>query len=235
MVIRFFAASPAIEVENIVDWDEKHRLAKVNFGADVLTREMLCDTSAGFIRRSLTKNTSWEQARFECCHHKWFDLSESGAGIAVINEGKYGVGLEGDEVSLSLLRATIRPDITSDMGHHDICYVILPHSGNAVEAGVNRAAFEYNVPLRRAGVKIPQVLADVLDDCGLFLQAMKRSEEGTKSVLRLSEQDGARGKISFPFPVTVMNMLEDPEGETQTVSFTPFEILTLGTDPARLS
>ena len=235
MVIRFFAASPAIEVENIVDWDEKHRLAKVNFGADVLTREMLCDTSAGFIRRSLTKNTSWEQARFECCHHKWFDLSESGAGIAVINEGKYGVGLEGDEVSLSLLRATIRPDITSDMGHHDICYVILPHSGNAVEAGVNRAAFEYNVPLRRAGVKIPQVLADVLDDCGLFLQAMKRSEEGTKIVLRLSEQDGARGKISFPFPVTVMNMLEDPEGETQTVSFTPFEILTLGIDPARLS
>ena len=55
-------------------------------------------------------------------------MSESGSGIAIINEGKYGVGLEKDEISLSLLRATIRPDITSDIGHHDFCYTILPHS-----------------------------------------------------------------------------------------------------------
>lgn len=66
-----------------------------------------------FVKRDLTKNTSWQQARFEVCHHKWCDMSESGSGIAIINEGKYGVGLEKDEISLSLLRATIRPDITS--------------------------------------------------------------------------------------------------------------------------
>ena len=58
----------------------------------------------------------------------------------MINEGKYGVGLEGDEVSLSLLRATIRPDIDSDMGPHDFCYLILPHAGDAVAAQVNRTA-----------------------------------------------------------------------------------------------
>ncbi|MGI6108121.1 MAG: alpha-mannosidase [Lachnospiraceae bacterium] len=235
MIIRLFADSPAIEVENVVDWNEKHRLAKVNFGPDVLTREILCDTSAGYVSRSLTKNTTWEQARFECCHHKWFDLSENGGGVAVINEGKYGVGLEGDEVSLSLLRSTIRPDITSDMGSHDICYVILPHSGNAVEAGVNRAALEYNIPLRRADVRVPRVLADTLNDCGLYLQAMKRSEDGKKIVIRLSEQDGARGRLSFPFPVTEMNMLEDEGEETRTVSYKPFEILTLGIDPADLA
>ena len=126
MILRFFADSRAIEVENVVDWDEKHKLVKVNFGPDVLTRELVCDTSAGFVKRDLTKNTSWQQARFVVCHHKWCDMSESGSGIAIINEGKYGVGLEKDEISLSLLRATIRPDITSDIGHHDFCYTILP-------------------------------------------------------------------------------------------------------------
>ena len=29
MILRFFADSHAIEVENVVDWDEKHKLVKV--------------------------------------------------------------------------------------------------------------------------------------------------------------------------------------------------------------
>ena len=228
MVIRLFAFSRAIEVEHIVDWQEKHRLAKVNFGPDVLTRELVCDTSAGFIRRDLTKNTSWQTARFEVCHHKWFDLSETGAGLAVINRGKYGVGLEGGEVSLSLLRATIRPDITSDMGQHDFTYAILPHAGDAVQAGVNRAALEYNIPLMKADPAVPQWLRTALTDSGLWLQSMKLSEDGKALVLRLSEQDGRRGMLRMPFPVQLMNMLEDVEGEAGCVPYRPFELLTLG-------
>ena len=75
---------------------------------------------------------------------------EADAGVAVINEGKYGVGLEGDEVSLSLLRATIRPDITSDIGHHNFAYAIYPHEGDFLKAEINKKAFEYNIPLRKA-------------------------------------------------------------------------------------
>lgn len=228
MIIRLFAENRAIEVEHIVDWHEKHRLAKVNFGPDVLTRELVCDTSAGFVRRSLTKNTTWEQARFEVCHHKWMDLSESGAGVAIINEGKYGVGLEGDEISLSLLRATIRPDVTSDMGHHDFCYVILPHAGDAVQANVNQLAFEYNVPLVKADVTVPEALRDVLCNCGMYLQSLKLSEDGSLLIVRLSEQNGARGKVKLPMTVKLLNMLEDVEGETDTVTYHPFEIITLG-------
>lgn len=228
MIIRLFADSRAIEVEHIVDWHEKHRLAKVNFGPDVLTRELVCDTSAGYVRRSLTKNTTWEQARFEVCHHKWMDMSESGAGIAIINEGKYGVGLEGDEISLSLLRATIRPDVTSDMGHHDFCYVILPHAGDAVQAQVNKLAFEYNVPLVKADVTVPAALKDALCSCGLYLQSLKVSEDGQQLIIRLSEQDGARGKVKLPMTVKLLNMLEDEEDEADVIAYRPFEIITLG-------
>ncbi|MBQ6383941.1 MAG: alpha-mannosidase [Clostridia bacterium] len=228
MIIRLFADSRAAEVEHIVDWHEKHRLAKVNFGPDLLTRELVCDTSAGFIRRPLTKNTSWEQARFETCHHKWFDMSETGAGIAVINSGKYGVGLEGDEVSLSLLRSTIRPDITSDMGNHDIRYLILPHAGDAVTAEINRQAFAYNVPLRKGKITVPEAWRQAVTESGLWLQSLKLAEDGGMLVARLSEQDGMRRQLRCPGRVRLLNMLEDIQGEAEQIDVRPFEIVTIG-------
>ncbi|MBQ6962034.1 MAG: alpha-mannosidase, partial [Clostridia bacterium] len=230
MVIRLFRDSRAVEVEHIVDWHEKHRLMKVNFAPNILSRELTCDTSAGFVKRSLTKNTTWEQARFEVCHHKWFDLSETGAGVAVINSGKYGVGIEDGEVSLSLLRSTIRPDITSDMGRHTIKYLIVPHEGDAVQAGINKLAFAYNVPLIQAAPGLPEVWRKALCDSGLWLQSVKVSENGKYLVLRLSEQDGRRALVCFPQGVYHMNMLEDAdEEETADAKYvSPFEIITVG-------
>ncbi len=222
MIIRIFRRSKAIEVENIVDWNEKHRLAKVEFAPDILTRELVCDTSAGFIKREMNKNTSWQKARYETCHHKWFDLSETDCGVAVINNGKYGVGINKDSVSLSLLRATERPDPTSDIGHHEFAYVILPHSGNFVDAEINKKAFEYNIPLIKADVKFN------LDFSGLYLQAMKLSENGEYVVIRLSEQNGKRETIKNIGKFTVMDMLENPEYTTEKYCCKPFEITTIG-------
>lgn len=45
--LRLFRRDGAIEVENQVDWQEKHVLAKVLFDCNVLARQALCDTSAG--------------------------------------------------------------------------------------------------------------------------------------------------------------------------------------------
>ena len=229
MIVRLFRDCRAIEVEHAVDWQEKHRLMKVNFGPNILTRELTCDTSAGFVKRPLTKNTSWEQARFEVCHHKWFDLSETGAGVAVINSGKYGVGIEDGEVSLSLLRSTIRPDITSDMGPHHIKYMIVPHAGDAVQAGINKLAFAYNVPLIQAAPVLPEEWRKTLCESGLWLQSVKVSEDGKYLVLRLSEQDGRRALVRFPQGVYGMNMLEDADWETFDAMYvSPFEIITVG-------
>ena len=68
MIIRLFRDSPAIEVEHIVDWDEKHRMVKAEFACNVLSRELVCDTSAGYIKRENHRNTSWQKARFEVWH-----------------------------------------------------------------------------------------------------------------------------------------------------------------------
>ena len=223
MTVRLFRRSRGIEVENRVNWHEKHRLAKVDFNCNVLTRKALCDTSAGFIERDTHKNTSWQKARFEVCHHKWVDMSETDGGIAIINDGKYGVGLDESTMSLSLLRATIRPDVTSDMGEHNFCYMIMPHAENAVKAGINRLSLEYNVPLVKTDVNYSgETYAP------LFLQAMKKSEDGNMTVIRLSEQDGRRGKIRLDKKVKLLNMLEEVIGETDVLEYKPFELITIG-------
>ena len=223
MTVRLFRRSRGIEVENRVNWQEKHRLAKVDFNCNLLTRKALCDTSAGFIERDTHKNTSWQKARFEVCHHKWVDMSETDGGIAIINDGKYGVGLDESTMSLSLLRATIRPDVTSDMGEHNFCYMIMPHAESAVKAGINRLSLEYNVPLVKTDVNYSgEIYAP------LFLQAMKKSEDGNMTVIRLSEQDGRRGKIRLDKKVKLLNMLEEVIGETDVLEYKPFELITIG-------
>ena len=228
--IRVMRESDSIEVETIVDWHESHKLLKVEFTPNVLTRELTCDTSAGFIKRPMHKNTSWEAARFECCTHKWFDLSETDFGVAVINDGKYGVGIGEKSVTLSLLRATERPDPQSDLGRHDFCYKIVPHEGTHVFAGIDRMARQYNAPPVRTSplkpmLKIYSFLRQ-FDEC-LVLQAVKQSEDGKKTVCRLIETDGRRGNIKLDRTVTVADLLERPLYETDVVEFKPFEIITL--------
>ncbi len=224
MKIRFFRLSRGIEIEHNIDWNEKHKLLKAEFTPDILTRKAFCDTSAGFIERETHRNTTWQQARFETCHHKWCDMSESGGGVALINDGKYGVGFLNNNMSLSLLRATERPDVTSDLGKHSFCYMIVPHEGDHVNARINKLALQYNTPL-------------VLSNCQwtfdnafepLYLQAIKQGEDGEMTVIRLCEQDGKRGTIKLSEKVKVLNMLEDVEGETDVINYKPFEIITIG-------
>ena len=130
-------------------------------------------------------------------------------------------------MSLSLLRSPIRPDVMADMGEHDFCYCVVPHEKDAVTAKINRMAYEYNVPLQKGDYVNP---FSGFEFDGLILQACKKSENGEMIVLRLSEQDGLRGKIKLPKEVKLLNMLEDVEGTASEISYSPFEILSIGID-----
>lgn len=223
--IRFFRSSRKIEIENIVDWNEFHKLMKVAFNCNILSREIVCDTSAGFIKREMHRNTTWQQARFECCHHKWFDISETDGGVAVINDCKYGVGISDKEITLSLLRATERPDPLSDLGHHNFTYVILPH-GDASYRDINNEALIFNNPLvKTEALTVPD---EWTADEKLILQSVKKAENSDMTVLRYTEANGSRGQIKFPYKVKILNMLEDTIEETDTICYKPFEIITIG-------
>ncbi len=133
-------------------------------------------------------------------------------------------------MSLSLLRSNIRPDVLSDIGHHDFCYVILPHAGSHLDADINRKAFEYNVPPVKASadfVSAAEMLSGLAADyVPLYLEAAKLSEDNRYLIIRLSEQDGRRGSLHLSHDVIPMSFLEEPEGAAvRSISYSPFEIL----------
>ena len=47
-------------------------------------------------------------------------------------------------------------------------------------------------------------------------------------VVRLSEQNSARGELRLPRRAKLLNMLEDVTGEADTIEYSPFKIITLG-------
>ena len=149
-------------------------------------------------------------------------MAETDGGIAIINDSKYGVGLLESSMSLSLLRATVRPDVTSDLGHHEFSYMIYPHGDDFVKAEINNIAFEYNIPLSKADLTLNKSFD------GLYLQTMKLSEKGDMVVVRLSEQNGRRGTLRLDGRVKILNFLEDIIEETDTIEYKPFEIITIG-------
>jgi alpha-mannosidase len=86
----FEAGSPIIEFQFEVDWQEAHTMMKLEFPVNVRCTDAAYDTQFGWLRRPTTANTSWEVAKYEVCGHRWADVSESGFGVALLNDCKYG-------------------------------------------------------------------------------------------------------------------------------------------------
>ena len=232
---------PRIDFETWIDWRERNRLLKVAFPVDVLAREATFDLSYGSIRRPTHRNTSWDQAKFEVPCHKWIDLSETGYGVALLNDSKYGCDVKGNVLRLSLLRGSIRPDPDSDLGPHRFTYSLLPHVGSWQEAGVARAAYELNCSLtavrtsRRAGTLPARASMVRVEGDGVHLGALNPAEDGGATVVRLVELRGGRGraKVTFDRPVARVDecdLLERPLRRVRSArrgfatDMTPFEI-----------
>jgi alpha-mannosidase len=101
--------------------------------------------------------------------------------------------------------------------------MIMPHEKDAVTAGINKLALQYNTPLIKTDCQWDLVTFEPL-----YLQSVKKSEDGQMTVIRLSEHDGARGVIELPGFVRVLNMLEEVVDRTDKIEYKPFEIITIG-------
>lgn len=60
--------------------------------------------------------------------HKWVDLSESGYGVSVLNDCKYGFSVHENNIDITLMRAPICPDPTGDIGYNEFTYSLVPLS-----------------------------------------------------------------------------------------------------------
>ena len=208
---------------------------------DVFQTEATYDVQFGNVRRSTTRNTSWDQARFEVCAHKWADVSEDNFGFALLNDCKYGHSADETGLALTLLKSSTEPDPQADIGAHRFLYSVMPHDGSWREAGVAEMAARLNTPVLSAaaggGDQALQSFA-ASDRPNVIIEAVKQQLAGDGIVLRVYEnwgrrELGARVRLGYvPAQADIANLLEEPladaelDGDELVFDMRPYEIKT---------
>lgn len=237
--IRLCSGSRRLDFATWIDWHEEHVLLKVAFPVAMHAPHAAYEIQFGFAERPVHRNTSWDWARFEVPAQRWADLSETGYGVALLNDCKYGYDCHGHVLRLSLLRAPKSPDPDADMGEHRFCYSLLPHRGDLVAGGVVREALALNSPLLARAAHAPSAARSYfsMDSAHLVLDTVKQAEDGGGLIVRLYETHRSRGtaRLQFDLPYSTAqrcNLLEEAQAAVEVRSgviefdFKPFEIIT---------
>ena len=223
-----------IDIDNDIDWHEKHELLKAAFPLAVTSDFATYEIPYGSIERPTTRNNSFEKAQFEVPAMRWADLSGAGPdgkvhGLSILNQDKYGYDAAGNVLRITLLRSPTWPDPDADQGEHHFHYAIYPHSGTWKDALTVRHGWEYDYPLQavvttaHAGsLPAEHSFASVTPD-NVVLTAVKKAEDANGLIFRAYEWAGKETTAEFHVPpgatgATVTNLMELPEGNPLPVS-----------------
>ena len=244
----FYADKRRIDFYTEVDWQEKHTLLKVGFALDICTDTWRNEIQYGHTIRNMHANTSWDQAQFEVCAHKWVDVSETGYGVALLNDCKYGHDSLDDLISLTLLRSPQAPDCDADQGIHQFTYALLPHCGDFSASAVVHEAYALNMPVHIMKLTSDKQQEEAYSTSGnvfcqvsqpnIIIEAIKKAEQEDAIILRLYEAEKRRtdATLSFWRPVKramECSLMEEEEIALNTdeenilISMQPFEIKTV--------
>lgn len=232
----FFADSCEVRFDTYMDWQDDHRFLKTAFDTNVHEDFARHEIQFGYCKRPTTRNNTIEQAKFEVVNHKYTDLSELNYGVAVLNDCKYGISVNGSQMRLSLHKGGTRPDVKGDHGVHHAVYSFLPHNCSFGAKAVVQPSYQLNIPhiVAHCGFNA-QALATV-DAPNIIVEAIKPCEEAEKAyIVRLYEAEGTRTNCTInvkgkAFAQT--NMLEEeiaPQTDSSIfeAQFAPFEIKTI--------
>ncbi|MBM7564278.1 alpha-mannosidase [Paenibacillus sacheonensis] len=164
--------------------------------------------------------------------HQWIDVSEAGYGLSLLNDGKHGHSIHGNEMGMTLVRSSYEPDNLGDQGdHHRFAYAIYPHEGDWREAGTVQRAWEFNQPLWAVtaaaneespadggAMRIIDAGTGGKDSDSVIVTAFKQAADGTPGewVIRVAETAGrpANVKLVANFPVagaSACDLAETPQ------------------------
>ena len=234
----FNVHTPRIDFETEIDWHDKRRFLKVAFDTTVLSRTARHEIQFGNVQKPTTRNTETEQAMFEVVNHKYTDLSEPNYGVALLNDCKYGISVEGGNMRLSLHKGGIRPDPRGDEGLHRVTYSFLPHAEPFSSESVIKPAYmlNYRPIIVEGDYRLPDLLH--VDGGSVILETIKPCEDTQKAfIVRLYEAEGSYSNTVLKLSLNATkieetNMLEEPQAELPLggelpLTFKPFEIKTL--------
>ncbi len=234
-----------LDVHVELDWHHDEHLLSMAFPLDVRADVAMCDVQFGVVSRPTHPSSPWDAAKFEVCAHRFVDVAEPDFGVAILNNGRFGHGVFGGRVRVSLARAAQYPDPLADRGRHSVSLAVRPHGAGL--ADVRDAASRLNHPLRvvdhsdTATTATPsrRVVEVSSDPAGVEVDAVKLADDGSGDlIVRLHEACGNRSRVSVVTSDRVAaawrcNLLEEPlTGEevgdgVVTLTLRPFQIVTL--------
>ncbi|WP_195576065.1 alpha-mannosidase [Paenibacillus sp. 1001270B_150601_E10] len=242
--IIFYKHRKVIDFCTAVDWREDHKLLKVSFPVDLVTTHATYEIPFGTIERPTHRNTSWQQAQYEVCGHRFADVSEGDYGVSLLNDCKYGYDVHGSTLRLSLLRSPRWPDETADQGVHTFTYSLYPHLGSWRQGHVVQKAMELNHSIRvmkgESAAGRPSTASFLsFDSEHVILDTIKPAEDGKGYVLRFYESSGSRGEavlgqlagVEHAYLVTIIEDIEEEldfnESGELKLEFLPYEIKSI--------
>lgn len=243
-IIRLSDHNARIDFVTDVDWKNDHILLKAAFPTTVSSERAAYEIQYGSVERPTHRNTSWDQAKFEVCGHKWADLGEYGYGVSLLNDCKYGYDIRGGVMRLSLLKSATNPNPKADQEHHSFTYSVYPHAGDYREAGTIALAYDLNNPMRAMRLApreggLPAVFSAVTVDCpNIVTEVVKQAENREDVIVRLYDawRTHSDPVVRFGFPIAGAELCDLMENRIKPLKITdnsvrlhvgPFEIVTL--------
>lgn len=239
--IVFYSDNPRIDFESAVDWNSPHSLLKVGFKVNVLSDTARFETQFGNIKRPTHENYPTDKTQFEVCNHKWTDISDTRFGVAILNDCKYGISVNGNDMRLTLHKGGTHPDPRGDKGIHKFTYSLLVHETAFSTEAVIKPAYLLNYPVLvfdgSAGCNSFGSLLSV-DADNIIIETVKPAEDGNGFIARVYETEGSYTMCNMAFDSAIKtvfktDMLEYNDEVMNTadnglaLEFKPFEIKTL--------
>ena len=230
--VKFRYDSPQIEFENHLTAGDTHTLIRAEHDTTLFAQSYKCETQFGNLLRNTYPRDKSDIAKFEVCAHKWTDLSESGMGISLLSDVKYGVSCQGTRLGITLHKSGTHPDARGDRGESYFSYAIYVHEGGLSMDTVRRG-YNFNyAPVRTSHRDLASPFT-ISGEGSVVLETVKQGEDGG-IVLRLYEALGATSSVKLTAPqkeLILTNILEDEleslgAGEV-SLTFAPFEIKTV--------
>ena len=245
---QYFVLKPGskeIAVEGKADWHEARKMLKLRYEWDLQDPKAYYEIPFGVMERPSDGEEEPGQM--------WIAVKDEARGFALLNDNKYSFSVKGGDMNLTVLRSPYyidhgrgeTPDDEielTDQGVQFFNYTILPIEKDT----------PWNVIIKKAKVlnNRPKELIEnnheghlptffegmTVSADNVIVSALKRSEDGTGTVVRIYETDGLDTEVTLagpvlPAPLTTTighfavdtYFLKDGEAEWKKVLFTEYE------------
>lgn len=230
--------SDRLEFDMNADWNEDGRILRIRFEHSVKTDNVNCDIQFGHINRSTHSNNEYEKAQYEICAHRYIRAAQTGLGISVLSECKYGFFAKENVIEMAALRSSNHPSRHMEAGNHKFSYALYADNGVNDFVSVHKAANDFANPVisvrtdtHNGKLCNSQSFISSNNDA-VVVDTVKLSESGDALTVRSYELNGVpqNAEITYSFehnkPVCC-NLIEEKQENADETDYHSFEIKTV--------